>query len=429
MGSKEIVFFREAPFGIFSPGGNRGGFLGLGLDKGRVSVYSTPLVKIFMTEVRPLSADLAELITKAEGSESTPVMKRWIAMMGARAVLESPIPDEQAVIEKVREMLGEACTDYFYTKPESVLVLEARYLEVTKDIDAHLRAVLFEQRSRCRAVLGTVGRNEKRLRNLYRGLERRDREYAELLDAIDNFMDKEVDHIILRYALRIVKNSPCVRRGPSLHHDIQTVFNRYMDRLTHLVAQMHIIEDEIEILERDLRNAGRFKPLMERLDAQFRALPTVRDSGGDVLRSRALPVGIPSGIRRKGKGASVDTEGVPVVAKSEESVASIFALDLSRIRQAMAIADEKHVPLRVVVSPEGNVRRRNSAQWEDLLRKLGFQGQVRFVIYEELASNGRESPIIMPRRLNTHKNKQGGYTAPTFVIETPQNLLMNSLGN
>lgn len=291
--------------------------------------------------------------------------------------------------------------------------------------------LLTTYRARCARVLARIDGGAAKLNNLRRGLQRRLDEYDRLIAYIDG--TETVDMMVDFFAKKLLQ-------GADFHRSLEqmlAVIDRRTERLIMLIREIHGCEEEIEEIETGLLMKERLEARMAEIVAKLRCTEDGNGAGMSPMRriveqdshvsvvkgGASFPV-IP---KRRARGIQQSNEQ----QKQEDVQAAfdIFALDLNKIREAMRIADENKVSLRVVVAPEGNVRRRNSEQWMELIRVLGFRGDVKFVVYEELRINDGNSPIIMPRRLNTHKNRQGRYRAPMFVIELPQKLLMNSLTN
>ena len=111
--------------------------------------------------------------------------------------------------------------------------------------------------------------------------------------------------------------------------------------------------------------------------------------------------------------------------KGTEEKKSPMDRDLDAVREAIELSKERGSKLRVLTSNKtASMFTKYTEQWKELLRALGFSGELEAVGYSELATK-REIPILIPKGMFTHHDQWEKEGLDFYVIETKPLLLLN----
>lgn len=380
-----------------------------------------------------LSEKLKGVFEEARDPENR-ILNRWVAgdprNPGMERTLANGLFDEEAIIETVRAMLEEALC-VFLVFPSSLLALDKTHKEAVRAGNDYLRYALTEQRERLRGILKKIGiaddgpsslaGREKQLRNFVRGIKRLIQQIRHLKikekDDIDECILKPAGSVILKRAERrlksVSKKTPSGKIDAVIHEIVldecvQEV-NKWQTQIIELIEEVLDRIEDYDELEQIFMAGRRVDAILNRTKRRLQELGA---TNGEQQQTTApltqyAPAGAPKPPKRKtlreNGGADEDQQQDEEIAKPFD----FLEISIEKLRFLIAAVGSTN-QIRILVpcvNGKMEIAETFMRQWEYLLRKLGFVGQVTAVSYQDLAKTADvQTPILVPRRMNTHSN-------------------------
>lgn len=328
--------------------------------------------------------------------------------------------DHVALIEKVKYMLRVA-DRMFRAEPDPVYNLRQAYELVDAHRDAYLEAVIGEQRDVVNQVLDER-RAEARLRKdisrLEHSIKRKIKRWDQLKKWLETAGPEKFDDAVYGSV------NPEGRKKK-----INRLYARNKKQFYELAKEILDAKDDLDALRDELRIVVAVNGIRERVEGQLKGLGLLEeDKPKEVVtvkyaRSNELDKYISSGFSGGRKYDSNDS-GTDLDPEIKDSLLDI---GINQIKEAIGIAASTG-KIRVLL-PESVARQKYERDWIELIRKLGYQGQIEPVRYQQIASD-EVTPVIVPSKMNVHEEigwKRSKKT-PFFVIRDHPKILNNYLG-
>lgn len=372
-----------------------------------------------------LSSDLAE-ISRALTSrfENDRNFKIWIGGMDL-SVFETDIFDEKFAFE-VAEYLMKRLHAFGHSMPIPALKLEAHYKEAQAGGDDYWRFALKAQQDRLSGTvkgIPPIVDLERQLRNVKRGLGK-----ASDVLAVESDLGNQLAILARRINTKIQK--PGWLQSPDSAHDvvggfaeeinrkITAVYNKILDMeeaeadLNAKIELRKFVDEIIEATRETLLNIGK-KDIAPKIHALRKPTPEIVEKAAAKKRETSAPL-------------PIDKDKPKTEAKDGFDNLEITKAKLSQLIEAARASGNK---LKILVPPEGRLRVRFEQQWNGVLSKMGFDGSVEFVVYEDLKrTTDTKTPLIVFKGMNTHGNlwNRARFESVSVIDMTPL-LIMNSL--
>jgi len=305
-----------------------------------------------------------------------------------------------------------------------------------QDTSAYLLYALKTHRGRLLKFMSTFGGDEaalkKKLRNLERGIDNRIERYDKVADELDEIEEMSVSELFLKYATRDQKRKVEMNDGfleggalTRFKHDMDALYQRKRTFLDHFYDQIHDMDGQYAHLNYQLNLLRQLQPVLDDFTARLQRLVPEPEVPG-VVKSK-IPQGdgpnniVPKRNKRKQKKPVVSE---PDEASEDESSFCDFEVSIERLREVIAGAVGGKIAI-VLPNDVPAKRDRLLRGWKKLLKELGFSGAVVVIDYTDIGRNG--ASIILPRKMNVHKDKWTDPHAPVVIIGPSQTLLLNYL--
>lgn len=374
-----------------------------------------------------VSDDLAEIsrYLKSPSEQANPTMRVWTRFADL-SIFETPYFDERGALQTT-ELLMKNLMVFGHNLPTPVLKLQHHYTEAMKGGDHYIRYALTVQKNRLKEQVKGIpeaGELEKTLNNIRRGINR---VIAEIDQAGDpstyiSSLQARVKQI-LRH--RDIDESKATDVVDNFLIGIQEKINALFDKLWDL-------EDAESDIQTKLKTRNLIDPLLENT---LKTLANITKPNRSTVAPTTKPV-IPTETPR----TTNDGEPTPSKAKPKPSTPQIqekqekpkfdsLQATIQKIKSTIDQANGNGKKIRILIPPENKIRARFEPQWHDLLTNMGFNGNIEFVVYEDLrATTDTNTPIIFYKGMNTHGNlwDKSKFTK-TVVIDFVPALIINFL--
>jgi len=374
---------------------------------------------------RSIGHEIRQIIATEKDKDHDGTPPAWLNVARAREITDeqrNPFPDEADLLTCAELMLRikNRFLRGFGTREANDL--EVRYGAIISNPAQHLSAVLWRQRNEVTQFLRRISDPQKdpdkRFRNLQRGISKREEVIIRKLDLLDTIEDRQL--------LFMVSSLLAGRR----HRDLPQGRNGLIAEIIRLNEEIMRMAEETELQLELSRKKNAAQQALLRIDQQLTLLRETAkmEEGEPKTDQQSTTKPQQQGSKQQQKRRQTNrpdqepTHKKPEPAKSDTN--GTMETDIQRLTALIQGLSR----VRVIVPPEGNNRKRKQCEWEALLRKIGYCGEVIFVAYEEVRKRDG-SPIIVGRNINTHKDLWAHNVgdAPLHVITFTPKILTNYL--
>lgn len=386
-----------------------------------------------MTERFRLVSDEIRAISRvAEENPDRRALRQWVVRhgMGGLNGHDLIVVDEVELLEVASAMLQDDRDPLYEERGK----LEMAFQAAIQHKSAYLLYALRTHRARLMEFMSSLEGGEaalvKRLRNLERGIEKRIDSHGRLEDELNEIDGMSALDLFQKYATQIQKMEVArdgFRRQLSarFNDEMEARYQRMLDRLNRLSDEIHTMDEHYAHLSYQLELLRKLQPILDGFNARLECL--VSESELPVVakskKSQAEGIDDDSGPKkRKGKTKKPVVSQLDDAPENDSSFCS-FKVSIDRLRRVIANARGE-----ITVVLPNNIPAKTDRLlrgWEELLRALGFQGEVVAIDYRDIGKN--DAPIIVPRGMNTHKSKWADPQVSVVVIGPSQTLLLNYL--
>lgn len=374
-----------------------------------------------------VSDDLAGIsrYLKSPNGQANLAMRAW-TMCADFSIFETPYFDERKALQ-ITEILMRNLMIFGRDLPMLVFKLQHHYTEAMQGGDRYLRYALTIQKNRLNEQVKGIPKAEELeriLKNIHRGIDR-------IIAEIDRTQDPNthISSLKARTARTLRHRKIDVSEAPNIVdnflREIQGKINALFDKLSDL-------EDAELDTGKKLKTRRLVDPLLEET---LQTLAKISKSNGSTVSHTTTPV-IPTEIPRLPKDnrpTPAKSEPKPstpqVQGKKEKPKFDSLQTTIQKIKNTIDQANGNGKKIRILIPPENKIRARFEPQWRDLLTNMGFNGNIEFVVYEDLrATTDTNTPIIFYKGMNTHGNLwDKSKFAKTVVVDFVPALIINFL--
>lgn len=372
---------------------------------------------------RSIGHEIRQIIA-TEGDRNHQGTPQWLNFTRAREIMDeqrNPFPDEADLIVFAALMLRTRGVYLRGHGTKEAHDLGVRHQQVMSNPAEHLSAVLQRQRREVTQFLAKIANPnhdpEKRFRSLQRGIGRREEVMIRKLDLLDRIEDRQ----LLAVISAAITGKRC--------RDLPQSRSELVADILRLNREIIQIAEDAELQLALIRRRDAAKRALERIDDQLTRLPRT-EVAEDAPAEETTPAAPKKQqkepkCRNKKRRAPEESNSQNLKPDTKESDPNVeMRTDIERLMDLT----QGQSRVRVIVPSSGNNSRNKPREWSELLRKLGYTGELIFVTYEQVR-RGDTSPIIVGRNINTHKDIWAGNvgSASVHVITFPPNVLASYL--
>lgn len=305
--------------------------------------------------------------------------------------------------------------------PKLAIKLETHFRDAKAGGDDYWQFALKSQQNRLKGTIKGISELtelEKKLKNVRRGIERASETLAIESDPITH---------LASFARKIMTRV----RTPdeSAHGVVSKLVADVQVKVAKAYEKVLNLEDE----EKDLADKIALRQFVDQIMAETReALLSVGKKNKVVAKK--IPISpsediIAENLSKKRKTTQPVAEKDAAKKEEEKDKFDNLEITKAKLTQLIEAARTSGNKLKILVPPEGRLRIRFEQQWNGVLSKMGFDGSVEFVVYEDLKrTTDTQTPLIVFKGMNTHGNLWNRAKFENVsVIDMAPLLIINSL--
>lgn len=367
-----------------------------------------------------LSSDLAEIsrALNSRWAEEQPLFRAWVGPMDL-SMFETDFFDERVAADVAEYLMRRL--NMFGHLPKLAIKLETHFRDAKAGGDDYWQFALKSQQNRLKGTIKGISELtelEKKLKNVRRGIERASETLAIESDPITH---------LASFARKIMTRV----RTPdeSAHGVVSKLVADVQVKVAKAYEKVLNLEDE----EKDLADKIALRQFVDQIMAETReALLSVGKKNKVVAKK--IPISpsediIAENLSKKRKTTQPVAEKDAAKKEEEKDKFDNLEITKAKLTQLIEAARTSGNKLKILVPPEGRLRIRFEQQWNGVLSKMGFDGSVEFVVYEDLKrTTDTQTPLIVFKGMNTHGNLWNRAKFENVsVIDMAPLLIINSL--